>query len=449
MVASREAGRAPGTEVPGITGHLDDRASIRSSHPRVTEGEDREASDPQGLPVAARFQTLPVSASPCTGSAEFELLCRVARPRPDLGRARKILSAGVDFAELFSLAEYHGVRPQLVESLYRMSWEAVPAATRSSFENFRRIHGARALFVSHELCRLSEAFDRAGIRYATFKGPTLAALLHGDVSRREYVDIDIIVPGQQMEDAERMLGEFGYRAADGPRAYRQAFLAHLRQYAFVHPDSNLAVDLHWNFSGTHVPFPLTPEALWQDLDTVTIGNRAVTTPSRENLALLLAGHGTKEAWRSLGWICDFATLIDRYPDLDWLAIHERAAANRCGDTVLLGCAMAEELAGTLVPRPLLGALEKSSRVRMLARRLAGDLREGLPDSPEGENFSDFHLCERPIDRIVGALRLAFIRTSGDYDAMRLPQVLWPAYYATRPFRLAAKAMMALGRRTRR
>lgn len=392
---------------------------------------------------------LPVSAVPPTGSVEFRLLFLVARPHPDLAGVRRILSTGVDFAELVRLAEYHAVRPQLVESLYRISWESVPAATRRSLENFRRSHGVRALFVSHRLCRLSEAFAKAGLRFAAFKGPTLAALLHGDVSRREYVDLDVIVPGQQIDDAERLLGTLGYRAADGSRAYRQAFLAHLRQYAFIDPDSNLAVDLHWSFTGTHVPFPLTPDALWPDLDTVFIGNRAVPTPSLENLALLLAGHGTKEAWRCLGWICDFATLIDRYPDLDWLAVHERAKANRCGDTILLGCAMAEELAGTPVPRPLLGALEKSSRVRMLARRLAGDLREGLPDSPEGENFSDFHLCERQIDRIVGALRLAFIRTSGDYDAMRLPQVLWPAYYATRPFRLAAKAMMALGRRTRR
>jgi hypothetical protein len=413
----------------------------------VIKAEDRESSDRQGLAAGAGSQRLPVSASPYTGSAEFELLSRVARPRPDLGGALKILSVGVDFAELFRLAQSHGVRPQLVESLYRMSWEAVPAATRTSFESFRRIHGARALFVSHELCRLSDAFDRAGIRYATFKGPTLAALLHGDVSRREYVDIDIIVPRQQMEDAERMLGEFGYRAADGPRAYRQAFLAHLRQYAFVHPDSNLAVDLHWNFTGTHVPFPLTPEVLWQDLDTVFIGNRAVPTPSREDLALLLAGHGTKEAWRCLGWICDFATLIDRYPDLDWLAIHERAAANRCGDTILLGCAMAQELAGTPVPAPLLGLLEKSSRVRSLVGRLACGLRKGLPDRAEQENFSDFYLCERRIDRIVGALRLSLTRTSGDHEATNLPQFLWPMYYVTRPFRLAAKVLAGSGHRT--
>ena len=389
---------------------------------------------------------MPASARPSTGSVEFKLLCLVARPEPDLGEARKILSAGVDFGELFRLGEYHGVRPQLVERLYRMSWEVVPEATRNTFENFRRVHGARALLVTRELCRLSEVFAKAGLRFATFKGPTLAALLHGDVSRREYVDVDIIVPKQQIDDAERLLGGLGYRAADGTQAHRQAFLAHLRQYAFVHPDSDLAVDLHWSFTGTHVPFPLTPAAVWQDLDTVLIGNRAVPTPSIENLALLLAGHGTKEAWRCLGWTCDLATLIDRYPDLDWLGIHERARAHRCGDTILLGCAMAQELAGTPVPRPLLGLLEKSDRVRSLVARLAGDLREGLPDPAEQENFSDFHLCERRIDKIEGALRLALTRTSGDYDAMKLPQILWPVYYATRPFRLAAKALTALGRR---
>jgi hypothetical protein len=390
---------------------------------------------------------MPVPASPSTGNAEFELLCLIARPKPDLGGAGKILGIGVDFEELFRLGEYHGVRPQLVESLYRMSWETVPAASRKAFESFARVHGARSLFVSHELCNVYEAFARAGLQFATFKGPTLAALLHGDVSRREYVDVDIIVPRPQIDDAERLLGGLGYRAADGTRAYREAFLGHLRQYAFVNPDRNVAIDLHWSFTGSHVPFPLTPDALWQDLDTVRIGSRAVPTPSIENLALLLAGHGTKEAWRCLGWTCDFATLVARYPDLDWRAIHERARANRCGDTILLGCAMAQELAGTAVPGPLRGLAEGSTRVRSLVARLTGDLRKGPPDPSDQKNFSDFYLCERRMDEIKGAFRLAVTRTSGDYEAMKLPQALWPVYYATRPLRLAAKALIALGRKT--
>ena len=390
---------------------------------------------------------MPVLASLSTGSIEFKLLCLVARPEPDLGGARKILSAGVDFAELFRLGEYHGVRPQLVESLYRMSWETVPAATRNSFENFRRVHGVHSLFVSRELLRLCEAFAKAGLRFATFKGPTLAALLHGDVSRREYVDVDIIVPQQQIDDAERLLGGLGYRAAGGTRAYRQAFLAHLRQYAFVHPDSNLAIDLHWSFTGTHVPFPLTPAAVWQDLDTVLIGNRAVPTLSTENLALLLAGHGTKEAWRCLGWICDFAMLIDRRQDLDWLDIHGRAKAQRCGDAVLLACAMARELLETPVPEALRGLLERNGRVSALVAGLTRGLKEGLRGLSEQENFSDLHLCERRLDKLWGAMTLALTRTSGDYDAMKLPRILWPVYYVTRPFRLATKALTALGRRS--
>ncbi|MDI1266250.1 MAG: nucleotidyltransferase family protein [bacterium] len=387
-----------------------------------------------------------VSAKRSAGSVEFDLLCLIACPNPALGQARQMLCGAVDFLELFRLAQYHGVRPQLIESLHKMAWETVPVSARTSFENFRRYHGAHALFVSEQLCRLAAKFSEAGLRFAAFKGPTLAKALYGDVSCREYVDLDVIVPEQQVDEAERLLGSLGYCAAAGDRSYRHAFLGYLRQYAFVHPGNGVAIDLHWNFTGIHVPFPLTPAEAWRDLGSVSIGNHAIPTVAGENLALLLAGHGTKEAWRCLGWVCDFSMLIDRHPDLDWRRIHERAKARRCGDAVLLACAMSQELLGTPVPRALLGLLEKSGRVHALVERLTRDLRKSPPDPAGQENFSDFHLCERRIDKLLGAIRLALTRTSGDYDMMKLPPALWSIYYATRPFRLGAKALANLALR---
>ena len=53
-----------------------------------------------------------------------------------------------------------------------------------------------------------------------------------------------------------------------------------------------------------------------------------------------------------------------------------------------------------------------------------------------EHFADLLLCDRPIDRVRGALKLVFTPTAGDYEAMRLPPALWSAYYASRPCRLA-------------
>lgn len=376
-------------------------------------------------------------------SVEFDLLCLTVRPKPDLGRALQILQDGIDFTNLFDAAANHGVRPQLIRSLAELSWATVPAARRSALEAFLRRHSARMLFLSDELGRIAGALAKEGIPFAAFKGAALATALYGDLSRREYNDIDIIVPEQRMDDAERMITSFGYRGAQGDRAFRRAFLINQRQYAFHRADREVAIDLHWAFSGAHLPFPLTPDDVWSDLDRVLIGDREIPTVSKENLALLLAGHGTKEVWRSLSWVCDFAMLLDQQPDLDWFAIHRRAKAHGCGNAVLLAGAMAEELLETSLPPALGQLIDGSAHVAALAGRLSRRLREGLPEAEMERNFSDFHLCDKRIDRLKGAIRLAVTRTSGDYEAIRLPPALWPAYYVTRPFRLAAKALAAL------
>lgn len=354
-----------------------------------------------------------------------------------------MLRAGVDFSELIRLAARHGVRPQLMASLHRMPGEAVPAATRESLEFYHRFHCARALSLAEELCRVAAAFAENGIRFAAFKGPALAAALYGDVSCRDYTDLDILVPEDQVDAAERLLDSLGYRGDAGDHAFRRAFLGYLRQCAFVHPGIDAAIDLHWDFTGAYMPFPLTPAEVWRDLAHVSIGDHAIPTVSGVNLALLLAGHGTKEAWRCLGWVCDFAMLLDRHPELDWREIHRRARAQGCGDAVLLACVMARELLDMPVPGALRGPIDESARVGALATLLTRQLREGLLESAKEQNFSDFHLCESRFDKLKAVTRLAVTRTTSDYEAMKLPPALWPVYYATRPFRLAVKAVAAM------
>ena len=384
-----------------------------------------------------------VSARFPNSSVEFELLCLIARPKPDLPQAVQLLRAGINFPALIDLAEDHGVRPQLIGSLSALSWPHVPPPVRAELEGFQRLHGARALAAAEELCRVAAALAEKKLRFAVFKGAVLAVALYGDVSRREYVDIDILVPAEQVDAAERLLEALGYRAANGDRAFRHAFLAYLRQWAFVHAAADTAIDLHWDFSGAHVPFPLSPADVWRDLDPVSIGNHSLPTVSGANLALLLAGHGTKEAWRCLGWVCDFAMLLDRSPDLDWLDIHSRAQARGCGDAVLLACAVARELLDATVPQALLGPLDRNDRVGALAARLTRHLREGLPEPDSEQNFSDFHLCESRLAKLGAWLRLAMTRTAGDYEAMKLPPALWSLYYVMRPFRLAAKVVASI------
>lgn len=376
-------------------------------------------------------------------SAEFDALCLLVRPKPDPIRAGQALQAGADVATLCRLAGEHRVRPRMIESLGLLSGLELPVAIRSSLEAFRRLHCVRVLSLVQELRRLGAALGANGVCYATFKGPTLAARLYGDAAGREYSDIDLIVPHAQYESAEQTLAALGYRGVQGDRAFRQAFLAHLRQCAFAHPDVDATVDLHWDFRGIHLPFPLSPDEIWEQLELFTIAGTSVPTIGGLNLALVLAGHGTKEAWRSLDWICDVAMLVDKCPDLDWLEVHQRARRHRCGDSVLLACTLADRLLGTPLPAPLAEPLAASARVPRLAGALIEELRQGRAQAQLREGATDLDLCETRGARLKALLTLALACTAGDYAALPLPQPMWPLYHAIRPFRLVGKGLLAL------
>jgi hypothetical protein len=378
-----------------------------------------------------------------SASDEIGLLCALAGPHPDLVHARALLQTGIDFSALLELAHAHRMRPHLLLGLSRLSWESVPAAARIALEDFRRHHLLRALYLADEAGRLSVALAAQGIRHAFFKGAVLAIDLQGDLSQREYADIDLIVPPGEVARAEAVLRRLGYADRQGDRAFRAAFLAYQRQYSFVRIDIDAEVDLHWGFTVAQLPFPLRPDDIWSGLKRIRLGRHAVPTLSDAHLALLLAGHGTKERWRSLGWLSDFALLVDRRAGLDWAALHVAARRQGCGDALLLGGVLAERLLRTPIPRALASAAAQSRRVQRLAGAIAESLRHTAAATNGPQNLADLDLCDRRRDRVRAAFGLAVTPTSGDYSALPLPRPLWPAYHLLRPVRLAAKGLAAL------
>jgi hypothetical protein len=381
-----------------------------------------------------------------TSGPEFEYLCLIVRPEPDWTAARDVLRAGLDHGELLRLAAQHSVRPQLITAYARASWERVPAALRAEYDAFQRYHLARMLFLSDELRRADELLARNGIPLVAFKGAALAAFLYGDLSRREYGDLDILVPKDRVAEAERLLGSLGYSGPFGDVEFRHAFLAFQQQYAFVREDIRASIDLHWHFNGVHSPFPLQPEDAWHEPAHVTIGDRRIATLSGANLALLLAGHGTKEAWKKLGWVRDFATLIHREPGLDWPGIFRRAQAQGCGNAVLLGCVLAHELLGVPVPAALANVMQARRSVQKESGSIAAIMRRGEAPPPVRPYLEDLGLCDHWQDRLKSIVRQGFTRTASDYVAWPLPPPWWWVYRLTRPFRLVFKAATRLFKR---
>jgi hypothetical protein len=375
-------------------------------------------------------------------SAEFDVLCLVAQPRPDYRRIATALKDDIDWAILLSLAAAHLVRPQLIDALSKLDWIGVPTETKRSLFDFLQLHKMRSLLAAGELINVSRELSQNDVRFATFKGISLAIGLHGDLSLREFDDIDLIVEEEQIASAENVLGSLGYQPILGSSAFRAAFLSYQRQAMFVRQNNpSLAVDLHWDFAGMSVPFPISSSEIWSNLDQIDIGGRLVPTLGRVDLGLLLAGHGAKEGWRRLAWVSDFAMFIEKNPGLGWKSLLERARRRATSRALLVGLKLAAQLLGARVDTELLELAENNVSARRAAEALIRRIRSGYPvPASQGELYEPY-LCENWLQRAQAMGSLVTTRTVSDYVSMPLPRRLWGIYHLTRPFRLACRVFM--------
>jgi Uncharacterised nucleotidyltransferase len=368
----------------------------------------------------------------------FQLLLRCARSQPDVISITDLVNEGVNWQILLRLAEQHRVRPMLFRSLKSACWDAVPKATQLELERFNRANVQKNLLLTGELLRLIDIFEQNEIPIAAFKGSVLAESVYRDLSLREFCDVDIIVQPADVPKAEDILVADGYRAQFPDREFRYAFQNYQGQYAFRHGHTGIVIDLHWRLSANGVPFPLQSPDIWQRLDKVTIAGRNVPTLGQDDLALLLAAHGTKEGWRSLNWVCDFAELLRNHRDIGWIAVLDRAQRSHSSRSVLLAIALAATLLDAPAPAAMVDAAWNNPTVRALAEQAKLRMLRTDREEPLEEFLSGLNTHDRLRHRLWPLATVLITRTVSDYEAMPLPKSLWGLYHFTRPFRLAGK-----------
>src|SRR6516165_7221041 len=121
---------------------------------------------------------------------EFQLLLCCARSKPDSGSIKERVNKGVNWRKLLDLAEHPVVRPMLRRSLKAVCWDCVPQDSQLELERFYTTNAQRSLLFVSELLRPFTEIARASIPVATFKGVTLAESIYGDLSLREFSDLD-------------------------------------------------------------------------------------------------------------------------------------------------------------------------------------------------------------------------------------------------------------------
>jgi hypothetical protein len=368
-------------------------------------------------------------------TAEIRLLFATARSIGDPEATRELASGEIDWRAFLDLALRHDVVPLVFRNLKSIGWREIPHEIRVALEQCHRDGVVRNLFLVSELLRISDAFSRAGIAMATFKGPALAQDAYGDSGLRIYCDLDVLVRKSDLPRAEAILKACGYRAAMGDAGYRSAFLAYHGQYVFSGP-AGAFVDLHWQLSGKGFVFPLRAEEVWSGLREIVVEGRSLATFSESHTALFLAAHGSKENWRSLKWVCDFAEFSRRHPGIDWDWVAGRFEGVGSSRSLLVSVLLSADWLDAPVPPDLLARARAEATVATLAEEVLHRLTRIGTEWPAEAFMRELAAHERLAHGMLRVGSHLTTRTTGDYAALPLPRALWRFYHLTRPFRLA-------------
>ena len=326
---------------------------------------------------------------------EAVLLRCCARSRPDacvIGQIRQLLRQEIDWDYLIESADKHGLLPLLYWNLCAAGPDGIPPARAEQLRHIVYVRAGRSILMARELLHLISLFKRHGIPAFPYKGPILAATLYGDLTLRQYSDVDLVVKQADVLRAQELLIDRGYRP-ERPRADDQAAAKLKTGHAlhFVHDGNKTLLDLHWRITPENLAVPLDLEALWQRLEPASLEGSTVQNLSPEVLLLVLCIHASKPRhfWRRLSWISDLAELLQTYPQLDWERVLADAKLLRGERMLYLGLFLAENQLGVRLP-PL---VKERSRFDPIPKLLAAYIgRRLFSDTSDTFRSFDSSLC---------------------------------------------------------
>lgn len=358
-------------------------------------------------------------------------------------RIKTLLHQQLDWDYLLQIAMRRGAIPLLYWNLNATHAPGVPGNILNQLRNYFLANAQKNLLLTKELLKLLAIFEAHQIPAIPYKGPILAASVYGNLSLRQFNDLDILVSQQDLPKAKKILIAQGYRSLtnldDNLKA--PSFQASAYNLKFQRNDGKIdLLELHWRVTPPYFSYSFELESFWKRLKPVSLGGVVVRSFSPEDLLLVLCIHGAKDDWRRLGWVCDVAELIKSQEMLNWDWIVNQANKLGCERMLYLGLFMAHHLLETALPQEVWAKIQADPMIKLLAQQMCDQLfaEEIIPVSGIKRHIYYLRLRERWRDKIVYLAYQARSKASPntkDQTLLPLPTTLSLLYYPLRPMRL--------------
>ncbi|MEZ4726581.1 MAG: nucleotidyltransferase family protein [Caldilineaceae bacterium] len=263
---------------------------------------------------------------------------------------------------LVTLAEQQQVAPLFYHQCKRHQTEiALPPEIHALLQASYYRNAGRNLLLWKELHTILNDCHQQEIAVLVLKGAALLGAVYPNKALRQMVDLDLLVPETVMGTVVNLLLARGYQAnsqigAEIPDHF--TILHHLPP--FIHPQTNICVELHVTVAPPHRFYSMDIAELWAAAQPFSVAGESAFTLAPQDLLLYTCMHATYRHLFTLGarFLCDVDAIVRHYGAvLDWDRLVARAKAWQWHNGVFLGLYLAQQLLATPIPSAALQALQ--------------------------------------------------------------------------------------------
>jgi hypothetical protein len=373
---------------------------------------------------------------------EQQLLLLTARSRfSEPQQLQELVSRQLDWEAVVSQARSHGVVPLVASALTEHCAESVPEAAMAQLRRTHQKFAQHSLQLTQELLAVLELLEDHGIDAIPYRGPVLADIAYGDVSHRQFTDIDLLLRRDQLVAAAEVLKTRGYErdfelesTTELTDSQETAYCLFSRDHPFCRAASNTMVELHWRVLDRRLPTRIELDTVWDRRSVATIAGQDMAVLSAEDRLLMASVHGTRHVWERLEWLVDIAELINS-TDIDWETTLGRARQHNAERMFLLGPLVASDLLDVELPDVVYRAAENHGCLDDLKQSIFGVLFSTDPIDEASLQRMQFRALERPRDQLRLLLGWLCVPNRGEIELVSLPKSLVWLYTLVRPAQL--------------
>ncbi|MDI6645230.1 MAG: nucleotidyltransferase family protein, partial [Methanobacteriaceae archaeon] len=290
------------------------------------------------------------------------------------------------------------------------------------------------LLLTSELINILELLKKSDIGAISYKGPVLAHSAYGNISLRDFRDIDILIDKSDAVNVKRLMISNGYELYLPISIKDYLYLKLDSEYRFFNRKTGVMIEINWDFEGIFISFPMDPKFLFNELTKFHFNGMEIEELSPENQILMLSIHNAKHDWNRLLWICDISEFLKSYTNLNWSKILKNAKKIGIKRILLINLFLAKDLFQLNLPNEVLNELESDSK----ALEITNDIKRRLLIENKSLNlFEKFIFDIKKRDKIRYGLKDSFSGlfkpSYADFQLLPLPENLFFLYYLIRPF----------------